>query len=408
MKSILKQTSWLFGAQALGRIIGFFYTIYLARSLGVEDFGLYSVALAYYSLFAAFADFGFSRFLIREIAKGSIKIAEVFSNISILRLTITSLLFAVFSLVLYIFDPDKFRVGLSLLAILTVLPASVAQTADSIFIAVQKMKLSALSLVVLNVATTLAGIFLLNSGFGTTGAVVALIVGQVAYLVVTLALLKFQKMALLSFIKTKVLIKVIKGALPYGLLAILGLIYFRIDTLLLSYMRGNFETGIYSAGYKFLEALVFIPSSLAIVLFPTLAKLHDHDLTKIKLLFSQSVKTMVFLSALVFLAYNLILPPLIRFFLPSYLPAIEVIRILSLTVPFMFIYVPASQILLSTDKYLKQVILISLLPLLFNIILNLIFIPRFGFLAASWITVASDILSTALIIFFIRKFIFKR
>src|SRR3989338_4695615 len=280
MKSILKQTSWLFGAQALGRIIGFFYTIYLARSLGVEDFGLYSVALAYYSLFA------------------------------------------VFSLVLYIFDPDKFRVGLSLLAILTVLPASVAQTADSIFIAVQKMKLSALSLVVLNVATTLAGIFLLNSGFGTTGAVVALIVGQVAYLVVTLALLKFQKMALLSFIKTKVLIKVIKGALPYGLLAILGLIYFRIDTLLLSYMRGNFETGIYSAGYKFLEALVFIPSSLAIVLFPTLAKLHDHDLTKIKLLFSQSVKTMVFLSALVFLAYNLILPPLIRFFLPSYLPAI--------------------------------------------------------------------------------------
>ncbi|MDP3732981.1 MAG: oligosaccharide flippase family protein, partial [Candidatus Daviesbacteria bacterium] len=157
MKSILQQTSWLFGAQALGRIIGFFYTIYLARSLGVEDFGLYSAALAYYSLFAALADFGFSRFLVREITRGSLKIAEVFSNITILRLTITSCLFAVFSLFLYIFDPDKFRVSLTLLTVLTVLPLSITQTVDSIFIAMQKMKLSAISLVALNIATIITG-----------------------------------------------------------------------------------------------------------------------------------------------------------------------------------------------------------------------------------------------------------
>lgn len=407
MKSILKQTSWIFGAQALGRIIGFFYTIFLARSLGVEDFGLYSAALAYYSLFAALADFGFSRFLVREIARGTLNLAEVFSNITILRLTITSFLFAIFSLFLYFLDPDKFRVSLTLLAVLTVLPASIAQTADSIFIAMQKMKLSAFSLVTLNIATTLAGIFLLNSGFGVTGAVVALIFGQVVYFVILFIFLKRQKVPIISIVKLKILKQALIGSLPYGLLAILGLIYFRIDTLMLSYMRGNFETGIYSAGYKFLEALIFIPNSLSIVLFPTLAKLHGHDLDKIKLLFFQSIKIMLLLSAFVFVAYNLILPPFIRFFLPNYLPSIDVIRILSLTVPFMFIHVPVSQILLSTDKYLKAVILISFLPLLFNIILNLIFIPRFGFLAASWITVASDVLSTVILLFFIKKLVFK-
>ncbi len=391
----------------VGRGIGLFYTIFLARNLGVSDFGLYSAALAYYSLFAALADFGFSRFLVREIARGSLKIAEVFSNITILRLTITSLLFAAFSLALYIFDPDKFRVSLTLLTVMTVLPLSITQTVDSIFIAMQKMKLSAISLVALNIATIITGVFLINSGFGVTGAAVALIFGQLVYLIILVLFLKMQKKPLLAIVRTKTLKQAVVGSLPYGLLAILGLIYFRIDTLMLSYLRGNFETGIYSAGYKFLEALIFIPNSLAIVLFPTLAKLHEHNLAKIKLLFSQSIKIMVFLSVLVFIAYNLILPPFIRFFLPNYLPSIEVIRILSLAIPFIFIYVPLSQILLSTDKYLKQVILISLLPLCSNIILNLIFIPRFGFLGASWITVASDVLSTAIVLIFIKRLVFK-
>ena len=42
------------------------------------------------------------------------------------------------------------------------------------------------------------------------------------------------------------------GSLPYGLLGILGLLYFRIDTILLSYLRGNFETEI-AAGTYILE-----------------------------------------------------------------------------------------------------------------------------------------------------------
>lgn len=404
----MRQSSWLFLAQVVGRGIGFFYTIFLARSLGVSDFGLYSAALAYYSLFAALADFGFSRFLVREIVRGSLKIAEVFSNITILRLTVTSLLLAAFSLPLYIFDPDKFRVSLTLLTVLTVLPLSITQTVDSIFIAMQKMKLSAISLVVLNIATIITGVFLVNSGFGVTGAAVALIFGQLVYLIILLILLKTQKVPLLAIVRTKTLKQAVVGSLPYGLLAILGLIYFRIDTLMLSYLRGNFETGIYSAGYKFLEAAVFIPNALAVALFPALAKLHDQNLKEIKKLFFQSIKVMMLFAAALLLAYNLILPSFIEAFLPQYLLSIDVIRILSLTIPFMFVYVPISQILLASDKYLKQVILFSFIPLIFNIILNLKFIPAYGFLAASWVTVASDILSAAIIIFFINKYIFKQ
>ena len=74
----------------------------------------------------------------------------------------------------------------------------------------------------------------------------------------------------------------------------------------------------------------------------------------------------------------------------------------------MFIHVPAVTVLLSTDKYLKQVLILSLITVAFNIGANLAFIPKFGFIAASWVTVASEILS--FVIFFLltkNKFLDK-
>lgn len=407
MRSILKQTSWLFFAQALTRIIGFFYTIFLARSLGVLDFGIYSVALAYFSIISSISDFGFNRFLIREIARDKGKLWEIIWNVLMLRLTIVSVSFAIFATSLYLLDPDRSRVSIVLLATLAVLPQAIAITFDGIFIALQKLQFSAISALVLSIATVFFGMFLMNHGLGVYGAVSALILGQIIYALTLIYLILKNQGFSKSEVNVATFKKVLLGSLPYGLLAVLGLLYFRIDTVLLSYMRGNFETGIYAAGYKFLEALVFIPNALAFALFPAFARLHEKDSKKIKGLFTKSIVTMFIFGCLVTVSFILILPFIIQIFLPKFTPAIEIIKILSLSIPFMFVYIPAAAVLTSTDKYLKQVILFSMIPLTFNILLNLIFIPDYGLLAASWITVGSDVLSAFILFIFIRKYIFK-
>ena len=96
MKAILTQGFYVFFAQSITRVIGFFYVIFLARNLGVSDFGLFSVALAYFSIISGFADFGFNRFLTREIAKDKLKAPEILWTVTLLRLSLTSVLFAVF------------------------------------------------------------------------------------------------------------------------------------------------------------------------------------------------------------------------------------------------------------------------------------------------------------------------
>ncbi|MDP3948295.1 MAG: flippase [bacterium] len=393
MKAILKQTSWLFFAQVLTRGIGFFYIIYLARILGVSDFGLLTAALAYFSILSGVADFGFNRFLIREVAKDSSKASELLWNVVILRSTLTSILFATFSIILYLLDPDKMRVGLVLLASIAILPQAIAFSFDAIFVAVRKLQFSAVSLLISSILTTFVGLYLVGNGFGPMGAVIALIIGQVVYAVILIIFLINNERLVLSAVHLTEVKKIVIGSLPYGLLSILGLLYFRIDAILLSYLRGSIETGIYGAAYRFLEAVIFIPSAFSMALLPVLTRLHDSSAKDIKKLYLKSFKIMLGLGLIVFLGYILILPEIIKVVLPNYLSSITAIRILSLSIPFMFIHVPAVSVLLSTDKYLKPVLILSVLALTFNIAANLIFIPRFGFIAASWVTVASEVLS---------------
>lgn len=394
-------------AQVIARLIGFFYTIFLARNLTIPEFGLYSVALAYFSLLSTISDFGFNRFLVREIAKDHLRLSNLVFNVTFLRLTVSSCLFALFAVILYMLDPDKFRVSVSLLMVLAVIPQAVALTLDGLFVALKRLQLSALSLVFLSIFTSAIGYFLVLSGFGPTGAAIALILGQLGYLVIIIVILLTQKINLLAEINFKIIREITLGSLPYGLLGILGMLYFRIDTILLSYLKGNFDTGIYSAAYKFLEAAIFIPTALSTALFPVVAKLYLEDKHKIKSVYFKSFKMMMFAGIVMVVGYLLILPYIIRIFLPNYLFSIEALRILALSLPFIFIHIPGAQILLSTDKYLKPIILLSIFTLSFNIILNLLFIPKYGFIAASWVTVASEALSFVVFFQLLRVKVFK-
>lgn len=408
MKEILKQSSWLFTAQFFTKSISFFYTIYLARILGVSDFGLLTVALAYFSIISSISDFGFNRFLIREIARDKIKIQELIWNIAILRLTLTSILFAVFSVVLYILDPDKMRVSLILLAVLAILPQSIALTFDAVFVGLRKLQFSAISLIFSGLTTVAVGIFLVSRGFGPTGAVNAIIFGQVIYVFVLFFYLFKHQGVTLSSIKLPILKQTIVGSLPYGLLGILGLLYFRVDAIILSYFRGSFETGVYGAAYRFLEAATLIPYAFFASLFPVLAKAHDLSPASVKQLYFKSLKIMVLLGTVLALAYFFILPQVFNIFLPDYLPSVGAIKILALAIPLMFLHTPAVALLFSTDKYLKQVLFLSALILGFNIVVNLVFIPQYGFLAASWITVISEALSFLVFFMFVKFQILER
>jgi len=101
------------------------------------------------------------------------------------------------------------------------------------------------------------------------------------------------------------------------------------------------------------------------------------------------------------------LPPLIGVFLPKYIEGISAIRVLAFTIPFMFAHTPAVLVLLSTDKYFKTCYSLSFLTLGFNVLLNFLLIPKYGYMGASYVTVFSEAFSFVVFIFLLQRNAFK-
>jgi O-antigen/teichoic acid export membrane protein len=256
-------------------------------------------------------------------------------------------------------------------------------------VATQKIKYSAICLFVLSVATTLVGGYLVFV-FGVFGALAGLILGQLIYLLGLVVCFRKLDIRLSAPVVAR-LKMVISGTLPYAILGVIGLVYFRVDTLLLSYLSTPASVGIYAAGFRFLEGLVFIPSAVATALFPVLAQIDDP--AQIRQIYKRAVGWLLLISLPIALGFGLVLPTVIRVLLPEYLESIVVVQLLALAIPFMFAHIPGSLVLISHQKFLKPVIVASIFTLSFNLILNLIFIPRYSYLASTIITVLSEVLS---------------
>ena len=407
MNQIVKKSSLLIFSQLAAKGVSFLYTLFLLRFLDPGMFGLYAVALAYFSLVSSVADFGISRYFVKEIAREEKDVSGLVTTVIFLRLFVLCLVSIILGLGFFFFDHQNLRSLLSILAILAIVPSALSWTVNDAFIATSKAKLYALGGVVVNLATTVLGVIFVTRGFSVVGVVLALLLGQYIYAFYSLAIYSTQKIGLSKSFRKEFIKEIIWGALPYGFLSILGLIYFKIDTLMLAYIKGSFEAGIYSAAYRFLEAIVFVPTSVSLIVFPMMSKWHNLEPAKVAQLSRKIIRVMGVMGLAVMILYMTVLPEVIRLFLPNYLPSIQIIQILALSIPFMFIHVPLSQALLSSDKYLKQIIMLSVVTVSFNVLTNLFFIPKYGLLAASWITVLSDVFSLALLLFVMHKYLLR-
>jgi len=63
-------------------ILGFLYTMYSARYLGTEGFGILTFALALTALFGVFADMGLQTLAVREIARDESLSGKYLGNIA--------------------------------------------------------------------------------------------------------------------------------------------------------------------------------------------------------------------------------------------------------------------------------------------------------------------------------------
>lgn len=177
--------------------------------------------------------------------------------------------------------------------------------------------------------------------------------------------------------------------LPFALTFIITGIYFNIDVPLLGFIKGYTEVGYYSSGYKLFSALLFLPQSVLTVLFPVLSTAKGADDHR-RLVWAVDR----FLKVLALLGWPItvgvwLLAPSLRFL--YYYPASEpALRILAIGIVFMFVNNAFIGTLNAIDRQ-SSFTWAALWSMVVNVGLNVIVIPIYGYIGASWATIVTEI-----------------
>jgi len=367
----------------------------ITRYLGPDKFGLYITALAFSGLFNSLGDWGLYQTSTREISRPKADEKAIIGNVMALRIIISVILSLAVPVIIY-FLPYTYELKIALLLVLlTYIFYSFYQVLIGLFqkrLEMYKVTLVELSGKLLQLAFVFTAVKL---DWGFKFIIIGMTIGMFSNFVLIYFLSrKFIKFKL-NFDTTKWK-KFLKESWPIGLSVIVTFIYFRGDALLLKSLKGNIDVGIYGAATKVLENITFFPGMIIGLMMPMFSFYVFKDRLKFKKLVNENFKLFIILIIplliiVMFFAENII--DVVAG--PEFVASATVLRIVIFSLAFIFFGMLFGNILLVAKLQKQQLVALTACAI-FNVGANLIFIPRYSYLASSWISVATEFLVVAL------------
>ena len=388
------------GAQILGK--GFtagttlVVTLLVGRSLGPAGFGDFTKIFVFVGYFYTFADFGLNSIY---IAKSNPQNEKLLFRVLVSLRLVMALVFVALALLVGFFLPYNaaentgfgplVKIGIAV-ASATILTQALYTSANSLFQKNLRYDLSTVAAISGSLVILLSVILTTASGGSITQYVLAYVVGGVVTVFVAYLIL-YKRWQILVFPKIDRLAfsNYLSKSWPVGLALILNLLYFRADVLILAWVRQPQEVCIYGLAYQFFEASLAVPIFFVNAIYPYLAAVYKQNIGK----FYKNFKfwVLVLLAISVLLSVFLIL---VSFLIPflydmRFAPSRGPLVILASGIPFFFLSALLWHILIIYDRQ-KNLVLVYGAGFIFNLAANLIFIPKFGYIAAAANTVISE------------------
>lgn len=404
VQRIAKNAGVLGISQVITSILGFVLLIYIARYLGEVGFGKYSFAVSFTALFIIFADLGISNLIIRELARNKELTNEYLTNVSVIKLLLSFLAFGFIAVTINLMDyPQDTIYAVYLFGVYMIL-TSFALAFRSIFQAYEKMEYTAVVMIIEKIILIPLVLFVLTSGYGLIElAYVYVFVGIVAVtLSFSIVLIKIAKpKPTINFPLWKTLII---GSIPFGLNVLFGVLFFQIDTVMLSVFKDDAAVGIYNAAYVPLLAITGIVSTMVIsALYPVMSRYFVSSKESLEIFTGLSSKYMAIIGFPVGIGCFVLAERFIAlFYAGQYSDSIIAFQILALFIPIRLVSSITGTLLTSINRQSHRTVSVGLSALV-NIVLNAAMIPYLSYIGASIATVLSEVFLYFVFIYFINK-----
>ncbi|MEP4889852.1 MAG: flippase [Aliiglaciecola sp.] len=395
--------NWLIIEKLISLPIGLITSIFLARYLGPEYFGVFSFLISAVYIFLPLMQFGLNSVLTKELVSLTDKTNEILSTALSIRLlaSIFTFIVGVASAVLFNWIDERYLVLFVLLLFSYTFsafdifnfwfeskknnrPVAITRVLTLLLFSILKVtvviKFESLNLLLLVQATELIVGYLLY------------------YLLAKIYQCHFKWQP--SYAYGKQIIKKCWWLIFSGLAAAL---YMKIDQVMLGTIATKSEVGIYSVAVRFSEMSYFLPVAIVTAFFPFLIERKQASFTAYN-------KTLaIFLGGLCWLGISVaIVVTLIATYLIKILYGTEYDASASILAVHVwggvFVYMRA---LLSKWLIIEDLLYFSLVTqgtgAIVNILLNLILIPQYGGIGAAWATIISLAIASWFSFFFTKK-----
>lgn len=407
IQTLFKNVSWVAASQVVTNICAFLWTILIARYLGVTDYGTLSFVISFTVLIGMGTDIGVSTFTTRELAQEKSKTKKFIDNLILFKIILSIFLCIITVLIVYLLGYSNLVIELTLIMFIEASFVTMFNFVNGVFQAHENLRPSAIGVMVYSISL-LTLVFIVS--FLNLGILAIAISYAIGYLLGLLyvSYILFKEFGVpnfevdLSFWKNTTI-----KSIPFGLSIFFYMIYFSIDVVMISWLAGDYATGIYNSAYKVISVFTAFYVIYQFVIFPLMSKLYSEDTDLLKISFEQSFKYSLLILLPIIIWVYFYSPYLITLIYSAEFSLASVpMQILIWTVVFLFINGVATSLLNSIGKEFS-VTKIYVIAAIFNIVLNYLSIPKYTYIGASVTTVLSEVLILVLMMYSISKTKYK-
>ncbi|MFQ5692446.1 MAG: flippase [Nitrospinota bacterium] len=386
---IFSSTSLLTVGVVVNALIGIVIARALARYLGVAGYGQYALAFVYLNFTAVIANFGFDAILIREVSR-SRENANVFLTAGI----VLKLAFGAGAVLLgglYVAFRG-FAPGYTLAVWLLLLTHFVAAF-DTLEVA-HKAHYRGGSAALGSMCSQLLTLGVVLWGRSAGWPLEWLIVSHVAVRIPRAGIFYLRLRSYAPFHWTWDAAKVrfvLRESAVIGLTGLLWVVYFRVDQLMLEWMKGVEAVGQYAAAYRFVDIALVGSGLMMASLFPLLSERWSEPGASFRRTYRRTVDYMAMAGAVAAGLLAVFSADLIHYlFSPRFTEAVGILRILSIAVFVIYLNNAFGHALIAVGVQGPAFLTTRLVGAFVNVSLNLLWIPRWGGYGAAWATVLSE------------------
>lgn len=395
-KSVAKNTTIQMVQQLITWSSSFVLMLFLPRLLGPENYGALFLGMSVAGIFSMFVIFDGRIGVAKRIARDRDEASKIVTNALGMRVMFWCVSFAAMMLFGYIVKYPPMVKALLLIFGLEMLWGGLHQVFLGTFLGFESVQFSSVGAIVERVFISLAGVTALLLGVGTIGIALIMISGTLLNFLLCARFIR-RFIGRLQEFDWSVARRFMREGIPYLLWTIFGVVYYRVDSVMLSLMAPPVVVGWYGAAYKFFDMLVFLPSIYSLSILPVLSKLWGKQDDLLALTTRKSIEFIMLAGIPISVFVYFFSPPIVGFFfgLSGYAASVINLQIFGVGLLLVYVDMVLATALMACDRQ-RQMSVVAFCAIPLNIVLNYFLIPLFqqatgnGGIGAAIATIATE------------------